>query len=112
MTATEESIAAAVASGATGLGAIAIVVGIVLLALTIRFVMTGMTPAAIICGMALITLLNPMIGLILAIIALIAFGAKGNIYMGGQAILGWLLGVVIMIISVLAAIAIGIVVIA
>ena len=111
MTVTEESMAAAVASGITGLGVIALIVGIALLLLTIRFVMSGMTPAAIICGMALITLLSPTIGFILAIIALIALGFKGNIYLGGQAILGWLLGVVIMVVSVMAALAIGIVVI-
>lgn len=112
MTATEESMVAAVASGITGLGAIALVVGMLLLFFTVRSVMNGMTPTAILCGMALITLLNPGLGLILAIIALIILGAKGNVYLGGQALLGWLFGIIVMIASVMVAVAVGIVVIA
>lgn len=69
-------------------------------------------PTAILCGMALITLLNPGLGLILAIIALIILGAKGNVYLGGQALLGWLFGIIVMIASVMVAVAVGIVVIA
>lgn len=111
MTATEESIAAAVASGITGLGVIAVIVGMVLLLLVAKFVMSGMTPAALVCGFALITLLNPALGLIIAILAFIIMGAKGNIYLGGQAVLGWLFGIVTMIVAVMAAIAIGVVVI-
>lgn len=107
---TEVDMTNAIAAGAIGLGAIAVIVGIILLVATVKFAMSGMTPAAMICGFALITLITPTWGLIGAILALIVMALKGNPYIGFQAILGWLLGLVILVITAVALAAMGMVV--
>lgn len=78
---------------------IAIMIGIALLIITVRSVMNGMMPRAIMCGVALITMLSPILGLLLAILALIIFGLMGAGYLGGRAILGWLLGIVLILVA-------------
>lgn len=107
---TEELTVDAIAAGAVGLGAMAVIIGIVLLVATIKFTMSGMMPAAIICAFALITLFSPTAGFVAAIIALIVLALRGNPYLGAHAFLGWLLGLIIIVIAGLALVAMGMVV--
>lgn len=102
-----EPLAQALAAGVLGLGVIAVIVGIILLVATVKFAMSGMTPAAMICGFALIALVSPYWGIIGAILTLIILALKGNPYMGFQAVLGWLVGMIILVISIVAATALG-----
>lgn len=109
MTVTELTLDEAFAAGFLGsFGALAIVIGLALLLMTIKFAMSGMTPAALICGSALISLLiGPAWGLVVAIAALLIFAVKGNVYMGGQVMLGWLLSLVIFAVVFVASALIG-----
>lgn len=109
MTVTEETMTDAVAAGIVGLGSMAVLIGIILLVATVHFAMRGMTPAATICGFGLITLVSPVWGLVIAIIALIFMSIKGNPYIGFQAVVGWLLGLLVLVIMGVALVAIGVV---
>lgn len=107
---TEETMTDVLAAGALGLGAMAIIIGIILLVATIKFAMNGMVPAATICGLALVTLFSPTAGLVAAIITLIVMALRGNPYIGAHAILGWLLGMIIIVITAFAVAAMGMVI--
>ena len=101
MTVTELTLSDAFAAGFVGsFGALAIVIGLILFVMTVKSAMSGMMPAAMICGMALISLLiGPAWGLAVAI--------KGDVYTGGQAVLGWLLSLVITFVVFMAAAMVG-----
>jgi len=96
-------------AGAAGLGIVAAVIGIVLLVATVVFAMRGVTPLAVICGCATLTLLlGPVLMLIIAIIILVVMAVKGDPAIGAQAFGGWLLGTIIMVVMGLALVALGV----
>ena len=109
MTVTELTLSDAFAAGFVGsFGALAIVIGLILFVMTVKSAMSGMMPAAMICGMALISLLiGPALGLAVAIAARVIFAIKGDVYTGGQAVLGWLLSLVITFVVFMAAAMVG-----
>lgn len=94
--------------GVGALGVVALAIGACLLIALLYFAMHGMTPLAIICGSALLTLLlGPGLMLVVAIVALIVLAIMHNIPPAVQIFAGWLLGTIIVVIAAIALAAIG-----
>lgn len=106
-----QSIADGLLMGAGALGIIAIVVGILLLLLTLKFGMEGDVEHAVICGFALLTLISPVLAFVVAILMLIIMVIEGNPYLGVQAVVGFIVGMVINAIMCAVLIAMGMMVV-
>lgn len=83
-------------SGITSMGIVALIVGIVILALCTKAVLDGNTPIAILLGFTLVTLVSPVAGLVLVIVAILLTALMGTLPLSGYAIGGWVIGIVLM----------------
>ena len=105
-TGTEEAatdISNALIAGVGALGIVALVVGIALLIATVFFATRGNTPIAVLCGVALLTLiLGPVVMLIIGIAAIVILAIIGNTPMIGPVAGGWAAGTLIYVIALIA----------